>query len=84
MPDTLPPIKAYNKLEIRLLLKDPTVNLSTLKNNQGQIVVPISNRSLKENLIKYLKELDIESEELYNSTRLFFPQQVAFIFNKFL
>lgn len=84
MPYTLPPIKAYNKLEIRLLLKDPTVNLSTLKNNQGQIVVPISNRSLKENLIKYLKELDIESEELYNSTRLFFPQQVAFIFNKFL
>ena len=81
---THPPIKAYTKYELRLILKDPAVNLTTQKNDQGQIVVPISNRSLKENLIKYLKELDIESEELYNSTRLFFPQQVAFIFNKFL
>ena len=84
MMATHPPIKAYTKYELRLILKDPAVNLTTQKNDQGQIVVPISNRSLKENLIKYLKELDIESEELYNSTRLFFPQQVAFIFNKFL
>lgn len=81
---THPPIKAYTKYELRLILKDPAVNLTTQKNDQGQIVVPIHSKTLKENLTKYLKELNIESEQLYDATRLFYPQQVAFIFNKFL
>ena len=84
MMATHPPIKAYTKYELRLILKDPAVNLTTQKNDQGQIVIPIHCKTLKENLIKYLKELDIESVQLYDATRLFFPQQVSFIFSKFL
>lgn len=76
-----PVIKAYTKEDIRYLLRNPHTDLSTRRcKHTGEVVKPISNTCLKQNLIQHLDTLRIASEKDYNHIRYFTPSQVQFIF----
>lgn len=75
--------KSLSKSDLRYILSDTTVDLSTRKNFCGELVMPISHKKFKSWIKSILKELGL-SEDEYKKTRIFTPKQVSIIIEELL
>lgn len=75
--------KSLSKSDLRYILSDATVDLSTRKNMYGEFVNPVSEKKFKSWVISILKELNLTYNQ-YCSIKKFSPQQTDIILRELL